>query len=581
LHGQTTTITGTAQSYSGSGLSRVEISINGSAWLTAAGTAAWSFAWTLPADGVYTIRSRATDILNNVESPGAGINVVVDNCGSPELQHYNWNPTISGQGCNACHDAASRFLPSGYGKLVGFCVTCHSPSGIGHDRPVAGRQHPVMVDISTNWTRRPTYGNVTASVNDNRAFARLKDGRRIVCVTCHNTMNKYEDFGRAWEFTTTADRKTYYLDKGGWSFMGSLKPVVYRSTSLWSGPTYSRDRKGYIVDPSEYTYDETAGTITFAAAQQATAYIYVTLDYPYLRVGTRNNALCLDCHFEATHKGANCLVCHQAHNTQNLSGIRGVVRTTDHSERPVRFSNITRAGSFADGNTTYDGICEVCHTTTRYYRRDGSGSAIHADGKNYTGKDCTKCHNHLYGFATSRPAATPVVVVALIPSATNAIPGETVTWTATASGGTGSYQYQFWRSGPDTGGAFVLARDWGASNKWPWAATAAMTGGNIIRVKAANSDGTGTAAALDYVTYSLYHQVLLSWSRSTSTALAGYKVYYGTASGKYTQSVAAGNVTTYTVGGLSSGVTYYFTLTLYDQYGNESAFSNEVKVTIP
>ena len=27
---------------------------------------------------------------------------------------------------------------------------------------------------------------------------------------------------------------------------------------------------------------------------------------------------------------------------------------------------------YADGDTIYDGICEVCHTTTKYYRNDGS-----------------------------------------------------------------------------------------------------------------------------------------------------------------------------------------------------------------
>ena len=92
---------------------------------------------------------------------------------------------------------------------------------------------------------------------------------------------------------------------------------VYRDSSLWSGPTYIKDRKAYIVDPSEYAYDEAAGTITFGAQQDPTSYIYVTLDYPYLRVSNYGNRLCLDCHTETTHQGANCMVCHTAHGSGN------------------------------------------------------------------------------------------------------------------------------------------------------------------------------------------------------------------------------------------------------------------------
>jgi hypothetical protein len=65
------------------------------------------------------------------------------------------------------------------------------------------------------------------------------------------------------------------------------------------------------------------------------------------------------------------------------------------------------------------------------------------------------------------------------------------------------------------------------------------------------------------------------------TGVAGYYIYYGTASGIYTQSINAGNVTTYTVNTLSDGTTYYFVVTDFDSMGNESGFSNEVSKTFP
>ncbi len=78
----------------------------------------------------------------------------------------------------------------------------------------------------------------------------------------------------------------------------------------------------------------------------------------------------------------------------------------------------------------------------------------------------------------------------------------------------------------------------------------------------------------------------LSWTPPTTNTdgtalkdLAGYKLYYGTTSGKYTQSVKAGNVTSYTVPNLTDGATYYFAATAYNTTGTESAYSNEVSKT--
>src|ERR1051326_9121943 len=63
--------------------------------------------------------------------------------------------------------------------------------------------------------------------------------------------------------------------------------------------------------------------------------------------------------------------------------------------------------------------------------------------------------------------------------------------------------------------------------------------------------------------------------------LAGYKLYYGTQSGQYQAMIPVGLITTYTVTNLSAGQTYYFAVKDYDATGTESAFSNEISVTIP
>ncbi len=72
----------------------------------------------------------------------------------------------------------------------------------------------------------------------------------------------------------------------------------------------------------------------------------------------------------------------------------------------------------------------------------------------------------------------------------------------------------------------------------------------------------------------------LSWMPNTDSDLAGYKIYVGTASGVYGTPVDVGNVTTYTIGNLKVGSTYYFAVTAYDQNKNESPYSGEVSKSI-
>jgi hypothetical protein len=73
--------------------------------------------------------------------------------------------------------------------------------------------------------------------------------------------------------------------------------------------------------------------------------------------------------------------------------------------------------------------------------------------------------------------------------------------------------------------------------------------------------------------------VTLAWDANTESDLAGYKVYYGTASGVYGTPITIGTQTTYTVTGLPPG-TYYFAVTAYNTSGLESGYSNEVSQTI-
>ena len=75
--------------------------------------------------------------------------------------------------------------------------------------------------------------------------------------------------------------------------------------------------------------------------------------------------------------------------------------------------------------------------------------------------------------------------------------------------------------------------------------------------------------------------VTLEWDANHESNLAGYRMYYGAATGTYTNFFDVGNVTVTTVLNLAEGVTYYFAVTAYDSLGQESEFSNEVIYTMP
>ena len=71
-------------------------------------------------------------------------------------------------------------------------------------------------------------------------------------------------------------------------------------------------------------------------------------------------------------------------------------------------------------------------------------------------------------------------------------------------------------------------------------------------------------------------EIRLAWDSNTDPDLAGYKVYYGTASRTYGSPVNVGNVTSYSLAGLTQGQTYFIAVTACDTSNNESAYSNEV-----
>ncbi|MEW6218942.1 MAG: choice-of-anchor Q domain-containing protein [Thermodesulfobacteriota bacterium] len=80
--------------------------------------------------------------------------------------------------------------------------------------------------------------------------------------------------------------------------------------------------------------------------------------------------------------------------------IKSTLPTPNSGNKTVRFFRKTGANSYADGDTVYDGVCEVCHTRTSHYRNDGSATEQnHENLGGKSGTNCIDCHSHTNGFS--------------------------------------------------------------------------------------------------------------------------------------------------------------------------------------
>lgn len=75
--------------------------------------------------------------------------------------------------------------------------------------------------------------------------------------------------------------------------------------------------------------------------------------------------------------------------------------------------------------------------------------------------------------------------------------------------------------------------------------------------------------------------VNLTWNASSSADVAAYKVYFGTESGVYPNSIIVADVSGAAISGLAAGVSYYFAVAAIDGNNDESGLSNEAVYSVP
>jgi hypothetical protein len=193
---------------------------------------------------------------------------------------------------------------------------------------------------------------------------------------------------------------------------------------------------------------------------------------------------------------------------------------------------------------------------------------------------------------TKRASASVMVTSTSMSLTINGTPATSVT---------AGHAYAFTPTASSPGGA---ALTFSISGKPSWASFNAATGqlsgtpattdiGTYANISISVSNSTATASLAPFtitVQSGSTGSATVSWKPPTArvngsplATLAGFHIYYGTASGSYPNeiSVTGANVSTYVVDNLPGGVTYYFVMTAYDASGLESAYTSVGSKAIP
>jgi len=215
--------------------------------------------------------------------------------------HTNYTPAYNTCGGAACHTVSKgTFLPESLNTsktpdYTNFCLGCHNAAGEGHDKSAGSPSTNTYsgltsIDKTASWkgsshSWRGVNGEAGTSVPA-WGTAYLQEGGKVVCATCHSPLKGTESYIN-WRATTTSDNINYAIS-GESSTAPYLSQYlkVYRTSS--AEPAISRDRKNYLVSPSEYTYNNANATITFLSAQ--TQPIIADLQPPYLRACASSRA---------------------------------------------------------------------------------------------------------------------------------------------------------------------------------------------------------------------------------------------------------------------------------------------------
>jgi predicted CxxxxCH...CXXCH cytochrome family protein len=293
----------------------------------------------------------------------------------------------------SCHGAdAPR-----WGGAISGCAACHlSATGPDSDVYLTATDNIYSPHIAgkidnTEWMysgHGKAAGNYDVSLHPAANLMAGGSGGGEACYYCHDPDIQHRTIANPFRLKDQAGAASYLAGKG-WNAT-CLVCHFHSSTPTQDLPV------GYDPD----------NTATVYALKRATAAFVDNAHYGTEHSATFNGGqFCWDCHDphgDRPSAGVNNIFMVQGGatpTTRTAPAVGTILRRSDGvygirgaagllSDNPPVFSNVTSGANYAD-NTTYQGICQVCHTqgTTSHYRSN------FGDGHNAATR-CTTCHLH-------------------------------------------------------------------------------------------------------------------------------------------------------------------------------------------
>jgi len=306
--------------------------------------------------GIMTSNAHFTHISSSY-GPKRNTNTLCNNCHvySSELAAGHGNGTVDLLATNRCVNCHAQSVPTWTTNARLSCESCHSGRGNG------------LVDIPANrsWATFDATGTIRAPFKAYSTFTNRGHGQfaGVYCTDCHNN-------------------KSQHLN-GATSAAGTYRGA--RIFASYSGMDNTNNADKLCVSCHNDAGHGGNGTVTAPA-----------------RINLLSHVV------DRTPAFSYCISCHDTHGSANKMGIKTVFNVmTGNGRGPsvktVTFNNMTTG--FV--NKTRTGLCQVCHTRTKYYRNYTavtynsspvaySGSWGHSGGQTR----CLNCHSHAAaGFA--------------------------------------------------------------------------------------------------------------------------------------------------------------------------------------
>jgi predicted CXXCH cytochrome family protein len=256
--------------------------------------------------------------------------------------------------CGSCHGETIMESPFwGTGTYDQLCLSCH--------RRATGGPYS-QTDAPAEKTHSDSSGSALAECRDchNPHYQRQKvykntDASNLYLATGKILSCEYS--GK--DPLTNKDISTFHYSDN--------PPITYKSGTGWDATKLPKKTEDY------------RGAILFPHVNKLGYNYPITAVNPTAKTITVNGNLTTECNLFSS---ATFAVMYGQY-------IKDVLNT-----KTVKFFDQEGANSFADGDTTYNSVCEVCHTQTTYHRNNASGDHTH-----YVATNCVSCHPHKNGFA--------------------------------------------------------------------------------------------------------------------------------------------------------------------------------------